>query len=160
MSWKKLTIDDLRLVLSEDEIQKLSNSSTELEDRITKQLEIVSNMFRGAWKAKGYKIDVRDYYVAPEYITYILNYCRWQIWTTFPMAENYSLSEPRKVGYDEAVEILKDPYIKPSDPYDPSDPDNPNTDSKQDSSITLPYLRMDDPYFGFSGNFQNTFGTI
>lgn len=160
MSWKKLTIDDLRLVLAEDEVQKLDERSAELSERINKQLEIVSNLFRGAWKAKGYKIDVRDYYVAPEYFTPILNYARYQIWTTFPSSEEYALSEPRTKLYEAAAELLKDPYIKPSDPYDPDDPDNPNENDVRDSAISMPYLRMDDPYIGFSYNFQNKFGSI
>lgn len=44
------------------------------------------------------------------------------------MTEQYSLTEPRKMSYEEAVELLKNPYIATSKPdysddpeYDPSE---------------------------------------
>lgn len=158
MAWKRLTVEDLKLVLAQDEIEKLEERSVEMENIINTQLDTVANLFRGAWKSKGYTVDVRDCYVAPSYVIPVLNYARYQIWTRFPMTENYSLSEPREKGYDEAVELLKNPYIGVEDPADKNDPDNPNNKVKQvDSAITMPYLRMDDPYFGFSANFQNKF---
>jgi hypothetical protein len=153
--WKQLTIDDLKLVLAQDEIDKLEERSVEMENVINSQLDIVADLFRGAWKAKGYKLDVREHYVAPEYIIPILNYARWQIWTRFPMTENYSLSEPRQKGYEEAAELLKDPYIGESDPADPNDPDNPNKpDGIKDAAISMPYLIMDNPYIGFAYEFE------
>lgn len=159
MSWKRLTIDDLKLVLAQDEVEKLEERSVEITNIINKQLDIVADMFRGAWSAKGYKIDVRQHYVAPEYVIPVLNYARWQIWTRFPATENISLAENRKAGYDEAVKLLENPYIGTSDPADPADPDNPNkTDGIKDSAISMPYLRFDDPYIGFSYNFQEKFG--
>lgn len=158
MAWKRLTVEDLKLVLAQDEIEKLEERSVEMENIINAQIDAVANLFRGAWKSKGYTVDVRDYYVAPSYVIPVLNYARWQIWTRFPMTENYSLSEPRQKGYDEAVELLKNPYIGVEDPADKNDPDNPNNKVKQiDSAISIPYLRMDDPYIGFSYNFQNKF---
>lgn len=156
MSWKHLTIDDLKLVLAQDEVSKLEERSVEITDIINKQLDIVADMFRGAWAAKGYKLDIREHYVAPEYVIPVLNYARWQIWTRFPATENISLAENRKAGYDEAVTLLENPYIGTSDPYDPTDPDNPNENDKiKDSAISMPYLRFDDPYIGFSYNFQD-----
>ena len=155
MSWKHLTIDDLKLVLAQDEVSKLEERSVEITDIINKQLDIVADMFRGAWAAKGYKLDIREHYVAPEYVIPVLNYARWQIWNRFPATENISLAENRKAGYDEAVKLLENPYIGTSDPYDPTDPDNPNENDKiKDSAISMPYLRFDDPYIGFSYNFQ------
>lgn len=155
MSWKHLTIDDLKLVLAQDEVSTLEARSVEITDIINKQLDIVADMFRGAWAAKGYKLDIREHYVAPEYVIPVLNYARWQIWTRFPATENISLAENRKAGYDEAVKLLENPYIGTSDPYDPTDPDNPNENDKiKDSAISMPYLRFDDPYIGFSYNFQ------
>ena len=88
MNWKRLTIDDLKLVLAQSEVDQLEERSVEITDIINKQLDIVAEMFRGAWSAKGYKIDVRPHYVAPEYIIPVLNYARWQIWTRFPATEN------------------------------------------------------------------------
>ena len=156
MSWKHLTIDDLKLVLAQDEVSKLEERSVEITDIINKQLDIVADMFRGAWAAKGYKLDVREHYVAPEYVIPVLNYARWQIWTRFPATENISLAENRKAGYDAAVKLLENPYIGTSDPYDPTDPDNPNENDKiKGSAISMPYLRFDDPYIGFSYNFQD-----
>lgn len=156
MSWKHLTIDDLKLVLAQDEVSTLEARSVEITDIINKQLDIVADMFRGAWAAKGYKLDIREHYVAPEYVIPVLNYARWQIWTRFPATENISLAENRKAGYDEAVKLLENPYIGTSDPYDPTDPDNPNENDKiKDSAISMPYLRFDDPYIGFSYNFQD-----
>ena len=155
MSWKHLTIDDLKLVLAQDEVSTLEARSVEITDIINKQLDIVADMFRGALAAKGYKLDIREHYVAPEYVIPVLNYARWQIWTRFPATENISLAENRKAGYDEAVKLLENPYIGTSDPYDPTDPDNPNENDKiKDSAISMPYLRFDDPYIGFSYNFQ------
>lgn len=157
--WKQLTIDDLKLVLAQSEVEKLEGYSVEIEDIINKQIDTVADMFRGAWQAKGYKLDVRPHYVAPEYVIPILNYARWQIWTRFPSTENISLAENRKAGYDEAVELLKNPFISVSDPSDQSDPTNPNTpDAIKDGAISMPYLRFDDPYIGFSYNFQEKFG--
>ena len=77
MSWKHLTIDDLKLVLAQDEVSTLEARSVEITDIINKQLDIVADMFRGAWSAKGYKLDIREHYVAPEYVIPILNYARW-----------------------------------------------------------------------------------
>lgn len=70
MGWKHLTIDDLRLVLAEDEVQKLDERSLDpgVSEVIQQQLDTVADAFRGAWMAKGYTIDVRDHYVAPEYV--------------------------------------------------------------------------------------------
>ena len=87
MSWKRLTVDDLRTVLAEDEIQKLMNCSldTELSGRIQQQIDNVADAFRGAFASKGYNMDVRKHYVPEEYVLPILNYARWSCWTTFPM---------------------------------------------------------------------------
>ena len=82
MSWKHLTIDDLKLVLAQDEVSTLEARSVEITDIINKQRDIVADMFRGAWAAKGYKLDIREHYVAPEYVIPVLNYARWQIWTS------------------------------------------------------------------------------
>ena len=39
------------------------------------------------------------------------------------MTESYSLSEPRKIQYEEAAELLKDPYIGVSKPDYSDDPE-------------------------------------
>lgn len=146
MAWKRLTIDDMRLVLAEDEVEKLNERSLEdskLSVVIQEQLDVVADAFRGAWQSKGYPIDVRDHYVAPEYKQFVLNYARWQVWTRFPMAENYSLSEPREKQYEEAQELLKNPYIGVSKPDYSDDPtlSSLNTHAK-DAAITVPWLKF------------------
>lgn len=80
MAWKRLDIDDLRLVLSEDEVEKLNERSLaddKLNVIIQEQLDVVADAFRGAWKSKGYELDVREHYVAPEYRNAVLNYARF-----------------------------------------------------------------------------------
>lgn len=153
MSWKHLTSEDLKLVLSQDEINKLEERSVDLADVLDKQLDTVADLFRGAFRSKGYTIDERDHYIPDSYVQYVLDYARYSIFTRFPMANEYALSEPRKLLFEQASEILKNPFIKPDDPVDPDDPDDPDSE-KRDNAITLPYLKMNDPYSGFMSNFQ------
>lgn len=145
MAWKHLTIDDLRLVLSEDEVQKLNTYSIDgdITGIINNQLDVVADAFRGAWASKGYTLDERDHYVAPEYIQFVLNYARWQIWTRFPMTEDFALSEPRQKQYEEASELLKNPYLGTSEPDYSDDPDLSATQIHvQDGAITVPWLKF------------------
>lgn len=146
MAWKQLTIDDLRLVLAEDEIEKLNERSLS-DDKflvvIQQQLDTVADAFRGAWQSKGYTIDVRDHYVAPEYVQFVLNYARWQIWTRFPMTEDFALSEPREKQYEEAAELLKDPYIGVSKPDYSGDPElSSMTQHDHDAAISMPWMKF------------------
>lgn len=148
MSWERLTIDDLRLVLAEDEVEKLNQRSLDdekFEKVVQEQLDMVSDSFRGAWQSKGYQIDVRDHYTCPNYKTFILNYARWQIWTRFPLTDDFALGEPRKKQYEEAAELLKDPYIGTTKPDYSGDPElSGRTDlsATQDSAVTLPWLKF------------------
>lgn len=146
MAWKQLTIDDLRLVLAEDEIEKLNERSL-ADDKflvvIQQQLDTVADAFRGAWQSKGYTIDIRDHYVAPEYIQFVLNYARWQIWTRFPMTEDFALSKPREKQYEEAAELLKDPYIGVSKPDYSDDPQlSSMTQHDHDAAISMPWMKF------------------
>lgn len=148
MAWSRLTAKDLELKLAEDELEKLatcsiddSRVSTILQD----QLDIVSDAYRGAWQTKGYTIDVRDHYTAPEYKEFILNYARYSIFTRFPMAENYALSEPRKKQYEEAAAMLKNPYLGTSKPDYSDDPElsgDTSLTSTQDAAISMPWQRF------------------
>ena len=146
MAWKRLDIDDLRLVLSEDEVQKLDQRSLDdsmLSTVIQTQLDTVADAFRGAWQSKGYTVDERDHYIAPEYKQFVLNYARWQIWTRFPMTEDYALSEPREKQYEEAAALLKDPYIGVSKPDYSDDPDlSAKTMSSTDAAISMPWMKF------------------
>ena len=168
MSWKRLTIDDLRLVLAEDEIEKLSERSLaeeKLSAVIQQQLDLAADSFRGALQSKGYLLDERDHYIAPEYMQFALNYARYSIWTRFPMTENFALSEPRKKQYDEAVELLKNPYIgvsKPDYSDDPTLSGDTSLSNVNDGAVTMPWLKLPPtpfdtgfarvyPYWEFSG---------
>ena len=160
MGWTRLTIDDLRLVLAEDEVDKLNTRSLDanLSAVIQEQLDCVADAFRGAWQSKGYNIDVRDHYVAPEYRQFVLNYARWQIWTRFPMTEDYSLSKSREKQYDEAAALLKDPYIGVSKPDYSDDPDLSALNiTTQDAAITVPWLKF--PPMPFDEGFPQAYWT-
>lgn len=158
--WKKLQFNDIRTYLAKDELDKLQTYSIDEDftNVVETTLDMVADLFRGVWQAKGYDIDVREHYICTTYLPFILAYTRWILWNRFPNAGEYALTETRKSEYDEAVELLKNPYIGVEDPADINDPDNPNNKVKQvDSAISIPYLRMDDPYIGFSYNFQEKF---
>ena len=143
-----MTTDDLELVLAADELDKLSSCSVsdqKLGVVLQEQLDMVADSFRGAFTSKGYTVDVRDHYLPPEYRNFALNYARYQIFTRFPMAENYALSEPRKKQYEEAVELLKNPYIGVSKPDYSTDPDlSGRTDLSvtHDAAITIPWQKF------------------
>lgn len=123
MAWNRLTIDNLRLVLAEDEVEKLNEVSLDpnLSAVIQDQLDMVADAYRGAWQSKGYAIDSREHYIPSSYKNFILNYARFQIFTRFPMTPGFALDENRKKQYEEAQELLKDPYIG-VDPLDQEDP--------------------------------------
>lgn len=148
MAWSRLTIDDLRLVLAEDEVEKLNERSL-ADDKfqvvIQQQLDLVADAYRGAWQSKGYLLDVREHYVAPEYRQTVLNYARWQIWTRFPMTEDFALSEPRKKQYEEAAELLKNPYLGVSRPDYSDDPQlsgDTSLSNVNDGAITMPWQKF------------------
>lgn len=114
MNWKQLSIEDIRLALSEDEITQLSTLSLDesmLNRVIQETTDNVADMFRAAWEAKGYVIDPRPHYVCGGYVEPILAVVRYSLWTRFPMAANYALGEARQKIYDEAIKLLKDPYL-------------------------------------------------
>ena len=91
--WKRLNYTDLTEILAQDEINKLDvySLSADISSICQKQLDSVADMFRGSWSAKGYALDVREHYVAPEYRIPVLNYARWQIWTRFPNSKDIGL---------------------------------------------------------------------
>ena len=112
MSWKQLTPDDLKLVLAEDELDKLSTCSL-AEDKLSvilqDQLDMVADAFRGAFQSKGYNVDVRDHYTPASYKNFILNYARFEIFTRFPMTGDYALDDNRKKQWEEAQKMM---YVK------------------------------------------------
>ena len=144
MSWIHPTINELKLVLSQEEIDKLSEVSTDLSNRIQSQLDAITDQFRAAFRAKGYTIDVRNHYIDNGYLIPMLNYARWQVWTTFPMTEDYALSDPRKFMYEEAKELLKNPYMATSEPDYSDDPElsAATLSSEGDAAISMPWLKF------------------
>ena len=84
----------------------------------------------------------------------MLNYSRYQIWTTFPMTESYSLSEPREKLYSQAVELLKDPYLgtsKPDYSNDPTLSGDTNLNKDHDAAISMPWVKF--PAMPFDNGF-------
>ena len=144
MSWIHPTTEELKLVLSQEEIDKLAGVSNELSDRIQGQLDAIADQFRAAFKAKGYSVDIRDHYIDNGYLIPMLNYARWQIWTTFPMTEDYALSDPRKFMYEEAKELLKNPYMATTKPDYADDPElsSKAMSADVDSAISMPWLKF------------------
>lgn len=112
----------------------------------------MADAWRGAWQAKGYQIDIRDHYVAPEYTYYVLVHARYAIWTRFPNSPAYALDEARKAEYDKALELLKSPYIGTSKPDYSDDPEiDPEKLKTTDSAIGVQFQRFGSCAF-FSGN--------
>lgn len=148
--WLQPTIEHLQLVLAQDELDKLSSCSVVPEDVLQQQLDAVSDTFRSAFVSKGYTVDVRDHYIDAGYLIPMLNYARYQIFTRFPMTENYALSEPRKKQYEEAAELLKNPYLGTSKPDYSDDPElsgDTSLTAMSDSAVTVPWMRFPaEPY--------------
>ena len=142
--WSQLTIDDMKLYLSQDELDALNTYSVEIEDVINKQLDAIADMFRGAFVSKSYEIDTRDHYIPSSYKHFVCTYARYVIWQRFPMSPNVALDDARKAEYELVKDLLKDAYIgvdKPDWEYSSNNPDN--TGKIQGGSIKLPFLRFD-----------------
>ena len=145
--WIRLTSDDIRQVLAEDEIQKLQTMSIEesIDDIIQQQIDCVADSYRAAFSSKGYAMDIRPHYLPNAYRLYALCIARCYICTRFPNSLNIFLDEPRKDLYTQAMELLKDPYIGVPEPDYSDDPElSGRTDltSTNDASLTLPYQRF------------------
>lgn len=149
MAWKHLDISDLRLALAEDEIQRLSTLSlddSKLNLVLQETLDNSADAFRAAWEAKGLPVDPRPHYISTGYTEFVLAFARWAIWNRFPMADNYALSEPRKLQYEKAVELLKNPWLN-TDKIDWTDPELSgyvDLSASTGSSIAIPWQSM--PY--------------
>ena len=151
MSWKRLTPEDMRLVLAESEMEKLElfNKASELYDIVQKQLDLTAAKLRGAFIAKGYTMDVRDYYLPPAYWHCALVLARYTSWSRFPNSPDYALDEARQKEYEDAKELIKNPYlgVEPVDYSDvtPDDPDYPKIvelSATTGNLIRVPWLRV------------------
>lgn len=145
--WSQLTIDDMKLYLSQDELDSLNTYSTNVDEVVNKELDVIADMFRGAFISKSYEIDTREHYIPSSYKHFVCVYARWSLWTRFPMSPSVALDDARKAEYELVKSLLKDAYIgvdKPSWEHSSSNPDNPdNEGAKQGGSIGLPFLRFD-----------------
>lgn len=153
MAYKQLTIADLRTILSEDEVQKLNTLSKDsnITQIVNDGINLVAETWRGALKAKGLTLDIRDYYVPSEYWYYILVHARHAVWTRFTQSNEIALDERRMDEYKEAMELLKDPWINAEKPDWEHSPENP--ENKVDSGpakIFLPPQRFP-PWYGLGG---------
>ena len=146
--WSQLTIDDMKLYLSQDELDSLNKYSKNVDEVVNKELDVIADMFRGAFISKSYEIDTREHYIPSSYKHFVCVYARWSLWTRFPMSPSVALDDARKAEYELVKGLLKDAYIgvdKPSWEHSSSNPDNPdNAGAKQGGSIGLPFLRFDE----------------
>lgn len=149
--WKKLTTDDLKMILSEDEVITLKTTSVDesIEDVVQNAIDLVSSMFRGAFIAKGYEIDTRDGYIPSAYILPTLQYSRYVAWSRFPNSPDIALDEVRKEDVKRLQELLKNPYLGVEKPDWEHSSKNPEAEggSYQTGSITLPFLRFDESLY-------------
>lgn len=149
MSWKQLNIDDLRTILSEDEVNSLNTLSLKpnTTDAINSCIDLVSDTWRGALLAKSYRYDIRDHYTPSEYSYWILVHARWAIWTRFPMSPDIALDEARKEEYKQALKFLQNPSIGVTKPDWEYDSGNPANGVQSMGSISVPWMRFDeDPW--------------
>lgn len=152
--WKKLTTDDLKMILSEDEVMTLNTTSVDeqLTDIVQNAIDLVSDMFRGAFMAKGYAIDTRDGYIPSGYVLPVLQYARYVAWTRFPNSPVIALDEARKEDVKRLQELLKNPYIGVEKPDWEHSSENPEAEggSQHTGSISMPFLRFDEQYRWFN----------
>lgn len=149
--WKQLTTNDIKKILSQDELDTLESVSVDpnLSSVVQDAIDLVSDMFRGAFEAKGYEMDVREHYTPPSYSLPILQYARNVAWSRFPNSPSIALDEVRKEEVKRLTALLKDPYIGTGSPEWEHSSDNPEATGKSQKtgSISLPHLRMDDSLF-------------
>lgn len=154
MSWKRLEVNDLKTILSQDEIDTLDSFSvdSQISSVVQNSIDLVANMFRGAFIAKGYEIDVRENYVPNSYFLPVLQLARETAWSRFPNSPRIALDDVRKEEVKRLYELLKNPYIGTDKPEWEHSSENPEvTGSSNAGSITLPFLRFDEQLYWFNG---------
>ena len=160
--WKLLTINDLRKILSEDEVDKLNKLSLEnslLEQVINQTILMISNTWRGALKGQSYVYDIRDGYTPPEYEYYILVHARHAIWSRFPQSRTIALDDARTDEYKYALKLLEKPFIDVSRPDDEhasdKQPDEQDDSSVKDIAVRCPPMKFEPLYtMGYSTPFD------
>lgn len=154
MSWKRLQLQDIQMVLAQDEIDKLENLSKDPETReiIQDILDNVSDAWRGSLAAKSVVLSTIEHSTPSEYRIFILNFARHQIWTRFPESTTIALDERRVAEYEQACELLQNPYINVAPPS-PEEQPTPEDSARHTGSVFVPYMRI--PPFPFNTNYFN-----
>ena len=151
MSWKRLTIDDVKLVLAQDEIDKLGelSLSPELTSVVNDTCDLIADTWRGAIKAKGNSMDPREHFLPSCYWYHALAMIRQALWTRFPNSGVIALDERRVKEYENALELLKQPYLEVDavEWFLPDGKPNPELsaytkDGTGGSSMLTPWLRF------------------
>lgn len=145
--WKRLDINDLRKILSQDEVERLDTLSLGegQTQAINNILDLVSDTWRGAFSSKGYYVDVREHYTPPTYHYWILVHARHACWARFPNSGQIALDDPREKEYEKALEILAKPTQATPAPDYSSDPvlsGDTSLYDKQDAAILVPDMRI------------------
>lgn len=140
----------MRLVLSEDEVDKLNTLS--LDDNIVQvindTIELVSETWRGAMRGKGLEIDPRDGYIPSAYRYWVLVHARYACWSRFPNSSVIAIDDVRKKEYEQALEILKSPFLN-TDNVDWTDPalsGYVDAQKGQVNGLMTPWLQFPDEY--------------
>lgn len=155
--WKKLTILDLKKLLSDDEIEKIDEISTTDPDVIQSVIDIVSDTWRGAMRSKGFEVDIRSHFTPTELHYWILVHSRWAVWTRFPMSPSFALDEARKSEYEKCLEYLENMPLGPSKPDYSDDPEAAAEAEKLktgDAAIGVPFQRFSDYVYFSKGSFK------
>lgn len=149
--WKKLTTDDLKTILSQDELDKLESISVDpsIQSIVSNSIDLVADMFRGAFEAKGYEIDIREHYIPAGYVLPVLQLARETAWSRFPNSPAIALDEVRKEEVKRLYELLKNPYIGAEKPDWEHSSKNPEATGRKSGlgSIVIPFLRFDEQLY-------------
>ena len=149
MNWNSLDIDDLRYILSEKETEQLNEYSvlSGMTEIVNGTIAMISDTWRGALAAKGYKLDKRQHYIPNAYRYYVLVHSRHAVWTRFPNSEDIALDDRRKEEYDEALKILENPFLDVDPIDDPEgEPSDGNAIGTGYGSIRVPLQRFSNWY--------------
>ena len=149
--WRRLTVDDLKTCLAQDEMDKLENVSVgDVEEMLQSQMDQVADTFRASFQGKGWAIDARDHYLPSSYFIYALALARWWCWTRFPNSGEIALDEPRKALFESALKMLENPTLPTFEPDYSDSPELSGEDfAWDDASLTLPYQRILPEFGGY-----------
>lgn|SRR5574344_130417 len=106
--WKQLTLEDVKLVLCQDEIEKLENLSKDPSSLtiIQNTIDMICDTWRGALRGKSIILSSISHSIPAEYAVYILHHIRYTLWTRFPDSIDMGLDARRVKEYEEALSML------------------------------------------------------